>query len=140
MQKNDLYFKDDSIIRVLDVREDKALVIDCIRRTMPQWKDIVSLAGWDQCSQATLYEITGVDLPEIDVLCTESRKTVYERYTLIAPILRLLPDEKKKCEMISAIANNEKISKQTVRKYLCLYLAFQNIAILAPKDKDSDRI
>ena len=40
--------------------------------------------------------------------------------------------------MISAIANNEKISKQTVRKYLCLYLAFQNIAILAPKDKDSD--
>lgn len=28
MQKNDLYFKDDSVIRVLDVREDKALVID----------------------------------------------------------------------------------------------------------------
>lgn len=136
--KNDLYFKDDSIIRVLEVRKDKALMIDCIRRTMPQWKDIVSLAGWDQCSQETLYEITGVELPEIDFLCSESRKVAYERYTLIAPILRLLPDEKMKCEMISSIASNENVSKQTVRKYLCLYLAFQSIAILAPKDKDSD--
>lgn len=138
MQKNELYFKDDDIIRVLDVKEDKALVIDCIRRTMPQWKDIVSLTGWDQCSQATLYEIADVDLPELDSLCPESRKVAYERYTLIAPILRLLSDEKKKCEMISVIASSEKISKQTVRKYLCLYLAFQNVAILAPKDKDSD--
>lgn len=136
--KNDLYFKDDSIIRVLEVRKDKALMIDCIRRTMPQWKDIVSLAGWDQCSQETLYEITGVELPELDFLCPESRKVAYERYTLIAPILRLLPDEKMKCEMISSIASNENVSKQTVRKYLCLYLAFQSIAILAPKDKDSD--
>lgn len=138
MQKFDLYFKENAIVRVLEVREDKALVIDCIRRTMPQWKDIVSLAGWEKCSEEKLYEIADVDLPELDYLCPESRKVAYERYTLIAPILRLLPDEKKKCEMISVVANNEKVSKQTIRKYLCQYLAFQSIAILAPKDKDSD--
>lgn len=138
MQKSDLYFKNDAIIRVLDLKEDRVLVIDCIRRTMPQWKDIVSLAGWEKCSEEKLCEITGVDLPELDALYPENRKVAYERYTMIAPILRLLPDEKKKCEMISIIASNEKISKQTVRKYLCLYLAFQNVAILAPKDKDND--
>lgn len=138
MQKSDLYFKNDAIIRVLDLKEDRVLVIDCIRRTMPQWKELVFLAGWDQCSEEKLYEIADVDLPELDYLCPESRKVAYERYTLIAPILRLLPDEKMKCEMISSIASNENVSKQTVRKYLCLYLAFQSIAILAPKDKDSD--
>lgn len=138
MQKNDLYFKEDLIIRVLDVKEDRALMIDCIRRTMPQWKDIVSLTGWEKCSEEKLCEIADVNLPEVDSFCPESRKTAYERYTMIAPILRLLPDEKKKCEMIAVIANNEKISKQTVRKYLCLYLTFQNVAVLAPKDKDSD--
>lgn len=138
MQKNDLYFKEDLIIRVLDVKEDRALMIDCIRRTMPQWKDIVSLAGWEKCSEEKLYEIADVDLPELDSLCPESRKTAYERYTMIAPILRLLSDEKKKCEMISVVANNEKVSKQTIRKYLCQYLAFQSIAILAPKDRDND--
>lgn len=41
--------------------------------------------------------------------------------------------------MISAIAINENISKQTLRKYLCLYLSFQNVAILSPKDNKSDK-
>lgn len=136
--KNDLYFKDDSIVRVLDVKENRALMIDCIRRTMPQRKDIASLTGWEKCSEEKLYEIADVDLPELDSLCPESRKTAYERYTMIAPILRLLSDEKKKCEMISVVANNEKVSKQTIRKYLCQYLAFQSIAILVPKDRDND--
>ena len=138
MLKNELYFNDDVIIRVLEVREDRVLVIDCVRRTMPQWKEVAFLAGWEKCSEEKLYEIADVDLPEIESLCPESRKTAYERYTLIAPILHLLPDGKKKCEMISTIASFEKISKQTVRKYLCLYLAFQNVAILAQRDKDSD--
>lgn len=105
---------------------------------MPQWKVTACLDGWEQCSQETLYAVTNVEIPEIDSLCPESRKKAYERYTMIAPILQLLPDKQKKCEMISVIATNEKISKQTVRKYLCLYLAFQNVAILAPKDKEND--
>ena len=75
---------------------------------MPQWKEIVSLNGWEQCSQETLYAVTNVEVQEIDSLCPENRKKAYERYTMIAPILRLLPDEQKKCEMISVIAASEK--------------------------------
>lgn len=138
MQKNELYIKDDVIIRILTVKEDNALVIDCVRRVMPRWETISFFNGWQQCAEETLYRLTNVEVPEIDSLCPESRKKAYERYTMIAPILRLLPDEQKKCEMISVVANNEKVSRQTVRKYLCQYLAFQSIAILAPKDKNSD--
>ena len=138
MKKNELYFNDTSIIRVLTVRENEALIIDCVRRIMPQWEDISSFAGWEIGTQELLCKFTNIEVPEIDSLCPESRKNAYERYTMIAPILRLLPDEQKKCEMISLIAANEKISKQTVRKYLCLYLTFQNVAILAPKDKEND--
>ena len=105
---------------------------------MPQWEDISSFADWEIGTQELLCKFTNTEVPEIDSLCPESRKKAYERYTMIAPILRLLPDEQKKCEMISAIATNEKISKQTVRKYLCRYLAFQDIAVLSPKDKESD--
>lgn len=138
MQKNELYSKDNSIIRMLEEKKDKILVIDCIRIKMPQWKEISYLDGWEQCSQETLYDIANIEVAEIDSLCSESRKKAYERYTMIAPILRLLSDKEKRCEMISIIAASEKISKQTVRKYLCLYLTFQNIAILAPKDKEND--
>ena len=74
MQKNKLYFKNDSVIRVLEERDGKILVIDCIRRTMPQWKVTACLDGWEQCSQETLYAITNVEIPEIDSLCPESRK------------------------------------------------------------------
>lgn len=138
MLKNELYINGDSIVRILDIRDEKVLVIDCVRRIMPQWIEISSLVEWQQCTQETLYAITNVEVPEIASLCPESRKKAYERYTMIAPILRLLPYEQKKCDMISLIATNERISKQTIRKYLCLYLAFQNIAILSPKDKESD--
>lgn len=140
MQKNELYIKDDVVIRILTVKEDNALVIDCVRRVMPRWETISFFNGWQQCAEETLYRLTNVEVPEIDSLCPESRKKAYERYTMIAPILQLLPDEQKKCEMISVVANNEKVSKQTVRKYLCQYLAFQSIAILAPKDKNSDTL
>lgn len=138
MKKNELYFNDTSIIRVLAVRENEALIIDCVRRIMPQWENISSFADWEIGTQELLCKFTNTEVPEIDSLCPESRKKAYERYTMIAPILQLLPDEQKKCEMISAIATNEKISKQTVRKYLCLYLVFQDIAVLSPKDKESD--
>ena len=57
MLKNELYFNDDVIIRVLEVREDRVLVIDCVRRTMPQWKEVAFLAGWEKCSEEKLYEI-----------------------------------------------------------------------------------
>ena len=138
MQKNELYLKNGSVIRALEERDGKVLVIDCIRRIMPQWKITACLNEWEQCSQETLYAIVNIEVPEIDSLSPESRNKAYERYTMIAPILRLLQDEQKKCEMISLIAASEKISKQTVRKYLCLYLTFQNVAILAPKDKQND--
>lgn len=139
MQKNKLYFKDDSIVRVLALKEDYVLIIDCVRRKMPHWENISFFVGWQQCAQENLYRFTNIVIPEIDSLLPESRKKAYERYTMIAPILQLLPNEQKRCEMISAIAINENISKQTLRKYLCLYLSFQNVAILSPKDNKSDK-
>ena len=139
MQKNELYFKDDSIVRVLALKKDYVLIIDCVRRKMPRWENISFFVGWQQCAQEILYRLTNMEALEIDSLLPESRKKAYERYTMIAPILQLLPNEQKRCEMISAIAINENISKQTLRKYLCLYLSFQNVAILSPKDNKSDR-
>lgn len=37
MKKFDLLRKDDRIIRVLEMKPDRVLVIDCIKRTMPVW-------------------------------------------------------------------------------------------------------
>ena len=41
--------------------------------------------------------------------------------------------------MISEISKQKQVSKQTLRKYLCLYLAYQNISVLAPSQKENKR-
>lgn len=40
MKKNDLYRKDDSILRVIHIQENQIMVIDCVKFTMPVWMKI----------------------------------------------------------------------------------------------------
>ena len=47
--KNKLLKKDCSIIRILDEREDKVLIIDCIKKTMPYWCEISLLDDYEGC-------------------------------------------------------------------------------------------
>lgn len=133
MQKNDILRNGSRIIRILCVKENSALVIDCIKRTMPQWTDFPSLGGYEECSFTELQEITEINILDIDALSSESRKIAYERYTMIAPILSLVADIKQRSRIINWISSEREVSKQTLRNYLCLYLVYQDVAVLAPK-------
>lgn len=58
MKKNDLLENGSRIIRVLNVKEDKALVIDCINRTMPRWENCSSLVGYVDCNLEKMEQVT----------------------------------------------------------------------------------
>ena len=139
MQKNELYRNNNSIIRVLEIKNNAVLVIDCINKTMPQWIGVSFFEDWTKCSDETLHEITGIELQDIKAVSPEDFKVAHQRYTMIAPIIMVLTDQDKKNEMIELISTNEKISKQTLRKYLCLYLIYQDISVLIPKTKNADK-
>lgn len=139
MQKNELYRNNNSIIRVLEIKNNAVLVIDCISKTMPQWIGVSFFEDWTKCSDETLHEITGIELQDIKTVSPEDFKVAHQRYTMIAPIIMVLTDQDKKNEMIELISINEKISKQTLRKYLCLYLIYQDISVLIPKTKNADK-
>ena len=139
MQKNELYRNNNSIIRVLEIKNNAVLVIDCINKTMPQWIGVSFFEDWTKCSNETLHEITGIELQDIKTVSPEDFKVAHQRYTMIAPIIMVLTDRDKKNEMIELISTNEKISKQTLRKYLCLYLIYQDISVLIPKTKNTDK-
>lgn len=139
MQKNELYRNNNSIIRVLEIKNNAVLVIDCINKTMPQWIGVSFFEYWTKCSNETLHEITGIELQDIKTVSPEDFKVAHQRYTMIAPIIMVLTDRDKKNEMIELISTNEKISKQTLRKYLCLYLIYQDISVLIPKTKNIDK-
>ncbi|MBT9847040.1 DDE-type integrase/transposase/recombinase [Blautia sp. MCC289] len=139
MQKNELYRNNNSMIRVLEIKNNAVLVIDCINKTMPQWIGVSFFEDWTKCSDETLHEITGIELQDIKTVSPEDFKVAHQRYTMIAPIIMVLTDQDKKNEMIELISTNEKISKQTLRKYLCLYLVYQDISVLIPKTKNTDK-
>ena len=173
MKKYDLLRSGDSIIRVLEIQDDRILVIDCIKHNMSVWVDFESLKSgmlkceslkrelfqselfnlemlgsemlefetsesYSQCSgkevsvctDDELFEATGFVSVDIDTLDADQRKVMYERYTMITPILPFIADDKMRSKLICSIAEDHHVSKQTIRNYLCLYLSY-----LAPKEE-----
>ena len=119
---------ENQIIRVLKSQGNKALVIDCIKRTMPKWVDGDSLSNYDDCGEDEMYERT--DYPFDRELTPKEERIAQERFTMIAGVLPYIGNEQKRSQMIDFLAEHQ--SKQTIRKYLCLYLVYQDIDVLAP--------
>lgn len=138
--KNQLLQNDTQLVRVLDMEADRVFIIDCIKRTMPVWKDIEFINEYVPCSEDTLQEITDTFIIDLDNVDSEGRKTAYERYTMIAPLLPFVSDLKKRKELINSLANINSVSKQTIRYYLCLYLVYQNISILIRKQSVKESV
>ena len=135
--KNQLLRHDDRIIRVLAVDTD-VLAIDCLKRTMPQWMPAEDLQDWEPCDETAL---PSPDAPICDMenLTPEQRKVMHERYTLIAPVLPFIHKEAQRSVMIAQVAELNSVSKQTIRKYLCLYLTYQRMEVLAPPAQQKER-
>lgn len=138
--KNQLLQNDTQLVRVLNMEADRVFIIDCIKRTMPVWKDIEFINEYVPCSENTLQEITDTFIIDLDNVDSEGRKTAYERYTMIAPLLPFVSDLKKRKELINSLANINSVSKQTIRYYLCLYLVYQNISILIRKQSVKESV
>ena len=124
--------KDNQIIRVLKLKDEKILIIDCVKRTMPVWKAEAELTGYVDCDEDELYELTGMNSGR-ELNGTE-QKVARERFTMIAGVLPFIANQKKRNEMVEALAVDNNCTKQTIRKYLCLYLAYQDISVLAPAE------
>ena len=122
---------ENKIIRVLKSQGNKALVIDCIKRTMPKWVDGDTLSTYDDCGEDEMYERT--DYPFGRELTQKEERIAQERFTMIAGVLPYIGNEQKRSQMIDFLAEHQ--SKQTIRKYLCLYLVYQDIDALAPPPK-----
>ena len=132
MQKNDLLKCGDALVRVLAIEGARILVIDCLRLSMPRWTSAESLKEWERCAEGEYPIPDAWRLRPQEEIMTEQRKLMHKRYTLIAPVLPFIHKEEMRSVIIQQVAEMNGVSKQTVRKYLCLYLASQKIESLAP--------
>lgn len=132
MQKNNLFKQGNQIIRILEVQTEQAFMIDCVKRTMPKWVDIASLFEYTEVTEQEMQMYTNMILPEVDSLDAESKKFMYEHYTMIAGILPFVSDANHRNSLIARISDKYQVSKKSVKNYLCLFLVYQNIVALAP--------
>ena len=132
MQKNDLLKCGDALVRVLVIEGERVLVIDCLRLSMPRWTSAESLKEWERCAEGEYPIPDAWRLRPQEEIMTEQRKLMHKRYTLIAPVLPFIHKDEMRSVIIQQVAEMNGVSKQTVRKYLCLYLASQKIESLAP--------
>jgi len=139
MQRNDLIRCGESIFRVLETRENEALIINCVQKSMPKWVNQNEFSGCEPCSEESLRQMMNVILPDMNDLSPADRRIAHERYTLIAGILPFIGDDKRRCEVLARISEDRRVSKQTIRNYLRLYLVYQSVAVLAPRHKPKDR-
>ena len=135
MLSGKLYDNGQTIYRILAARDDVVLTIDCVKRTMPVWLPREKLSEWREIDEQVLHDKTGIYPLAEDTLSKNALATAHKRYSIIAPVVAVVADKKKRNDMIEFATQNSGISKQTIRKYLCLYLAFQTVTMLAPVDK-----
>ena len=139
MSLKSLYDDGITIYRVLSVRDDSVLVIDCMKRTMPVWLPREKLSEWREIEEQALHEKTGICPVTEDTLSKNALASAHKRYSIIAPVVAVVADKNRRSEMIAFVEKNNKISKQTIRKYLCLYLAYQSINVLVPIESNDEK-
>ena len=111
MKKYDLLRSGDSVIRILEIQPNRVLVIDCIKMTMPVWVEPAVLEHYSKCINSDLYEVVGFIVADVDTLDVDQRKIMYERYTMIAPILAFIADDKMRSRLICSVSTEQGISK-----------------------------
>ena len=126
--------KNEEIVRVLEIQDDRRLVIGCTQKSMPVWISERNLEGHAPCEEAELSQ----DIPNFEDLSPEQKRIAHERYTLIAGVLPFLGDNRLRSEAITRIASSHNVSKQTVRSYLCRYLVYQDLSVLAPQPRKQE--
>ena len=65
MKNNQLLRHGETIIRVLDIKDGKACIIDCKRQTVPKWVDIETLTDYATCSDDVLDPLLNIN--DLDV-------------------------------------------------------------------------
>lgn len=131
---------DGDIIRILDIEGNTTdntinlLLIRCIQRKMPTWEAETQFMDWMPITEETLWETTGIYPDAVDKSPVIS-KYIQEHYTLIAGILPFIGNEAERSRMIRTMASQRHCSPQTIRMTLCLYLAYQSMNVLAPKQR-----
>ena len=124
------------IFRILEEEENRYLVMNCKKVTMPRW--IIREEKEQILTESEFAKEMEVSFPDMDSISPKAKKVMRERFGIISGILPFVKEEELRSRAIENIAKEQGLSKQTIRKYLCQYLIYQDMRILVPKERIED--
>ena len=139
MKKNEMIRYKDRLYRVLDIFENEILVIDCLKQAMPVWIDADAVTDPEAITEGKLCSVSNLCLPDVEDLAPEDKAVMQHRFSMISSIIPVIGDKEKRCEEILRASEQHSISKQSIRKYLCKFLVYQNKLVLAPRRVTHDK-
>ena len=101
MRKNDISFLKDEIYRILQIKDDNCLVINCNGNSMPIWMPLDTFWDVPTISDEDLYTQLNKEFLEDDLIVPERKRIMYERFTMIAPILSFIDDSYTRSHVIT---------------------------------------
>ena len=129
MKKNDIVKIEAGLFRILSFDGEKVLAIDCEKKTMPRFFPLSVFEG------AEIHEEISSSFLSWEELTPAEKKIAQKRYTMIAAVVAVIADKQKRNAMIDYASAQFDVSKQTLRSFLCSYLIYQDISVLAPQRK-----
>lgn len=126
MKVNDVFRKGETTYRVLAIRDDSILCINCSKTHMPVWMPASELVSCTQGGQPKIQKDLKI----------QQRQVAHERFTMIAPVLAFLTDDTERNRILNKVSEEYGISKPTLKRYLCRYLVYQDISALAPAERE----
>ncbi len=127
MERNDIIKIESGLYRILSIDIDRVLAIDCIKRTMPKFYPATYFEDGEKIDC-----LNGDFLP-LEDLSPNERKKAQERFTMIANAVSVVDEPQQRSLMIEKSAMQFGMSKQSIRAFLCSYLVYQDVAVLAPR-------
>lgn len=137
---NKIYKKNNEIFRVLKINDYSLLVIDCVKRSYPNWVPKDFLIGFENITEEEFLKEVDVVLPDLNDLTPEQLKEMHLRYGTISGALIDVGNKYDRQLHLYVSSVDYKISGQTLRKRFCDYLVFQNITVLAPASKKNKEL
>ena len=132
---NKLIYDGKTILRIIGKKGTELLVIDCLKRTMPIWVPRHDLEGFDVAiSEEDLLQREAVR--NLEDLSPAQLKEARTRFATISFLLTCVGDGDERRSATKLLAEHYGISEQTIRHRLCVYLAFQTVAALAPRERE----
>ena len=115
--RNRIFRKNTEILRVLEIRENKVLVIDCAKSRLPWWISLLDLKDAVEITEEDLLEEMGVCLSEN--ISGVASKVMHERFHMIAGILPFVGEKKKRSYLIEETAIRYEVKEDNNLRLLC---------------------